>query len=75
LGQNTSTDELNITLRKQKCLLKAIIKLLRTNPFKFPKIQGKGARSWIVNTTIAQWQLTTLKKEDQRTLKGTHGVP
>jgi hypothetical protein len=34
-----------------------------------------GARWWIVDIPIAYWQPTTPKKEDQRTPKGTHGIP
>jgi hypothetical protein len=35
---------------------------------------GRGARWWIIDISIAQWQLTILKKEDQRIPKGTHRV-
>jgi hypothetical protein len=34
-----------------------------------------GARWQVVDIAIAQRQLTTLKKEDQETPKGTHQVP
>jgi hypothetical protein len=36
---------------------------------------GDQARWQIVDIPIPQWQLTTLKKEDQGTPKGTHRVP
>jgi hypothetical protein len=35
----------------------------------------EGARWWIVDIPIVQWQLITLKKEDQRNPKGTHRIP